>query len=65
MILGNLEITSGNGVVTLKLNTYREGRPLAVFTPREIEKLVQVLQGHLPKMKLIEPSEDDEFANLI
>lgn len=66
---GNLIITQRDQVVELKLNTFIEGRPYALFGYGEIPMLIQLLREHsTPPAKAAAPpppDDDDDWRDLV
>lgn len=60
MIIGNMVITRGKGVVEITLNTFNKGMPHAVFTDREIPEVIAAFRAVQPVRKAPAVIEDDE-----
>lgn len=60
MIIGNMVITRGKGVVEITLNTFNKGAPHAIFTDRELPELIAALRATQPVRKAPVIVQDDE-----
>lgn len=70
MGFGNVVITERDSTVELTLNTHvGKGHPHALFTPREIPKLCEVLMTFANKKPVkvvpVEEDDDDELEDIL